>query len=49
VQPVWTRLSGGCHPNRDTERTVEASGFAIEDDGRRAKGDMRRFSARPVQ
>lgn len=49
VQPVWTRLSGGCHPNRDTERAVEASGFAIEEEGRRAKADMRRFSARPVQ
>jgi len=49
AQPVWTRVSGGCHPNRDTERLVEASGFAIEADGRRAKGDMRRFSARPVQ
>jgi len=46
TQPVWTRLSGGCHPNRDTERLVEASGFAIEADGRRAQGDMRRFSAR---
>ncbi|MBI2159925.1 MAG: class I SAM-dependent methyltransferase [Candidatus Rokubacteria bacterium] len=49
TQPVWTRISGGCHPNRDTECLVEASGFAIEEDGRRAKGDMRRFSARPVQ
>src|SRR5712692_10293774 len=48
-QPLWTWLSGGCHPNRDTERTVEACGFAIEAEGRRAKGDMRRFSARPVQ
>lgn len=49
VQPFWTRLSGGCHPNRDTEGAVEASGFTIEADGRRAKADMRRFSARPVQ
>ncbi len=49
VQPVWTRLSGGCHPNRDTERAVETSGFAIEEEGRRAKADMRRFSARPVE
>ncbi len=48
-QPFWTWLSGGCHPNRETERTVEACGFAIEAEGRRAKGDMRRFSARPVQ
>jgi len=44
----WTRLSGGCHPNRETERTVEACGFAIEDEGRRAKGGMRRFAARPA-
>ncbi|HSE03427.1 MAG TPA: class I SAM-dependent methyltransferase [Methylomirabilota bacterium] len=47
LQPVWTALTGGCRPNRDTERTVEAAGFRIEDDGRRAKGDMRRFAARP--
>jgi ubiquinone/menaquinone biosynthesis C-methylase UbiE len=46
VQPVWTRLTGGCHPNRDTERTVETSGFRIEPEGRRANGDLRRFSAR---
>jgi SAM-dependent methyltransferase len=48
TQPFWTWLSGGCHPNRDTERTVEACGFGIEPEGRRAKQDMRRFSARPV-
>ena len=48
LQPAWTGLTGGCHPNRDTERAVEAGGFRIEDEGRRAKGDMRRFSARPV-
>jgi ubiquinone/menaquinone biosynthesis C-methylase UbiE len=47
IQPVWTRLSGGCHPNRETEHTVEAAGFLVEADGRRAKGDLRRFSARP--
>jgi ubiquinone/menaquinone biosynthesis C-methylase UbiE len=48
IQPFWTWLTGGCHPNRETERTVEACGFVIEPEGRRAKGDMRRFSARPV-
>jgi ubiquinone/menaquinone biosynthesis C-methylase UbiE len=48
AQPLWTRLSGGCHPNRDTEHTVEVCGFAIDAEGRRAKGEMRRFSARPV-
>jgi ubiquinone/menaquinone biosynthesis C-methylase UbiE len=46
-QPLWTRLSGGCHWNRETERTVEAAGFRIDVATRRAKGDMRRFVARP--
>jgi ubiquinone/menaquinone biosynthesis C-methylase UbiE len=47
IQPGWTWLMGGCRPNRETERTVEAAGFAIEAEGRRANGDMRRFTARP--
>ncbi len=46
IQPAWTWLAGGCHPNRDTERTVEAAGFVIGDEGRRAQGNMRRFAAR---
>lgn len=45
IQPVWTCLAGGCHPNRDTEAAVEAAGFAIEEEGRRARGNLRRFSA----
>ena len=48
LQPAWTRLTGGCHPNRDTEGAVEAGGFDIDAEGRRAKGDMRRFVARPA-
>lgn len=48
IQPFWTWLSGGCHPNRDTEANVEAAGFEIEAEGRRAQGTMRRFAARPV-
>jgi ubiquinone/menaquinone biosynthesis C-methylase UbiE len=48
IQPVWTWLTGGCHPNRDTERAVEAAGFGIEAEGRRARGTMRRFSSRPA-
>ena len=48
MQPLWTRVSGGCHPNRDTERAVEAAGFLIEPEGRAEKADMRRFSARPA-
>jgi ubiquinone/menaquinone biosynthesis C-methylase UbiE len=46
IQPAWTRLAGGCHPNRDTERAVQAAGFAIETEGWRADGTMRRFAAR---
>jgi hypothetical protein len=47
IQPAWTRFAGGCHPNRETERTVEAAGFTIEAEGRRAEADFRRFAARP--
>jgi ubiquinone/menaquinone biosynthesis C-methylase UbiE len=46
VQPAWTRISGGCHPNRDTEATVAASGFEIIPGQRRARKNMRRFAAR---
>lgn len=46
LQPAWTVVAGGCHPNRRTEATVEAAGFVIEAEGRRADGTMRRFSAR---
>jgi ubiquinone/menaquinone biosynthesis C-methylase UbiE len=45
VQPAWTRVAGGCRPNRDTERTVGAAGFAIEPTTRRARGNLRRFVA----
>jgi ubiquinone/menaquinone biosynthesis C-methylase UbiE len=47
VQPAWTWVAGGCHPNRDTERNVEAAGFRIEEEGRRASRSLRRFQAAP--
>ncbi len=47
VQPLWTWITGGCHPNRDTERAVEQGGFAIQAAERRARGNMRRFVALP--
>lgn len=47
IQPAWTCVAGGCHPNRDTERNVEAAGFEIEKEGRRANKNLRRFQARP--
>ncbi|MHB8875468.1 MAG: class I SAM-dependent methyltransferase [Myxococcaceae bacterium] len=47
IQPLWTVVAGGCHPNRKTEETVEAAGFELKPEGRRAKGRMRRFVAVP--
>ncbi len=46
VQPAWTWISGGCHPNRDTEAAVEAEGFVIDRATRRSSGAMRLFTAR---
>lgn len=46
IQPAWTWITGGCHPNRDTETTVERAGFIIEPEDRVSSGVMRRFSAR---
>lgn len=39
AQPVWSLLSGGCHPDRDTAGAIEAAGFEIE--------SCRRFFFRP--
>jgi ubiquinone/menaquinone biosynthesis C-methylase UbiE len=44
IQPLWTRVTGGCHPNRDTERSVRGAGFRIDE--RRANRDLRRIVAR---
>jgi ubiquinone/menaquinone biosynthesis C-methylase UbiE len=46
-QPLWTRLTGGCRPNRDTEAAVRMAEFRIDQGSRRASGAMRRFVARP--
>ncbi len=48
LQPAWTWVAGGCHPNRRTEALVEAAGFTIDEAGRRSDGTMRRFVARKV-
>src|SRR5712691_6287443 len=48
IQPMWTWAAGGCHPNRDTEGTVQRAGFRIEGEGHRAKADIRRFAATPT-
>lgn len=31
ITPLWSRVGGGCHPNRDTLQAIEAAGFAVED------------------
>lgn len=31
ITPVWSRLVGGCHPNRDIEPAVRRAGFVIDD------------------
>jgi ubiquinone/menaquinone biosynthesis C-methylase UbiE len=46
IQPVWTLVSGGCHPNRDTEATVRAAGFEIQAEGYRARRNVRLLEAR---
>ena len=47
IQPAWTCVAGGCHPNRDTEANVTAAGFDVDPAQRKASGNMRRFVARP--
>jgi ubiquinone/menaquinone biosynthesis C-methylase UbiE len=45
IQPVWTWLAGGCHPNRNTEGAVEAAGFVIRPESKRALRSVRLFEA----
>lgn len=45
VQPLWTWLSGGCRPNRDTEESVRSAGFVIDETVRTADGTLRRLVA----
>lgn len=47
LQPFWTRFTGGCRPNRDTEAALGASAFQVDETSRRASGTMRRLVARP--
>ncbi|MRR10962.1 class I SAM-dependent methyltransferase, partial [bacterium] len=47
LQPLWTRVTGGCRPNRDTEAALLSARFRVEETSRRARGTMRRLVARP--
>ncbi|WAH96779.1 class I SAM-dependent methyltransferase [Arthrobacter sp. MMS18-M83] len=31
LTPVWQRMAGGCHPNRDTLQAIAAAGFQVLD------------------
>jgi ubiquinone/menaquinone biosynthesis C-methylase UbiE len=48
IQPLWTYVSGGCHPNRKTEAAVEAADFRIDPSDREASGVLRCFGAHPI-
>lgn len=41
IQPFWTLVSGGCHPNRRTEDTIVANGFVVDPALRLAERGMR--------
>ncbi|MQA84309.1 MAG: methyltransferase domain-containing protein [Streptosporangiales bacterium] len=30
LDPLWSRVGAGCHPNRDTRAAIERAGFALE-------------------
>jgi SAM-dependent methyltransferase len=30
LTPVWSRMAGGCHPNRDTAATIAEAGFTVQ-------------------
>ena len=45
IQPAWTTVTGGCHPNRDTVAAVERAGFVIDAESYQERGLMRRFVA----
>ena len=49
VTPMWKRIAGGCHPNRDTPALLEANGWTIERHVRRSGGLIRLLVSTPGQ
>ncbi|MEU5879398.1 class I SAM-dependent methyltransferase [Spirillospora sp. NPDC047279] len=41
ITPLWSRIAGGCRPNRDTAASLERAGLIIE--------EIDRFSYRPAR
>ncbi len=31
LTPLWSRVAGGCHPNRDTAAAIAGAGLAVQD------------------
>lgn len=31
IDPIWSRVAGGCHPNRDTLVTIRTAGFEVSE------------------
>ncbi len=47
IAPVWLKLSGGCHVNRDTPTLLERSGWRLERHDRHAGGLYRVLISSP--
>jgi ubiquinone/menaquinone biosynthesis C-methylase UbiE len=45
IDPVWSRISGGCHIVRPVSGAVAATGFAVEPIGKRYTPKMPRWAA----
>lgn len=43
ITPLWSRVGGGCHPNRNTAAALEAAGFGIEQIDRFSYAPLRLF------
>lgn len=48
IAPLWLRLSGGCHVNRDTAALLRHSGWRLERHQRRAFGLYRLLVSTPI-
>jgi ubiquinone/menaquinone biosynthesis C-methylase UbiE len=48
VQPAWTRITGGCHLERDTGAAIDRAGFRVRDGTRRQRGVMLSLEAQPA-
>jgi ubiquinone/menaquinone biosynthesis C-methylase UbiE len=44
IEPVWTKLAGGCHLTRPVGEAVERAGFAVQELGKRYTPKMPKFA-----